>query len=92
MEPKCLSSVAITNGERNGNIIIERLEDALSFRIKGKRFVQFDGVFSHNRSGFRDIPYGTEIFEISYNICFGAVDYDVVCRARNKNVLAEYTF
>jgi len=92
MEPKCLKSVPITNGDRTGRVVVKKLEDSASFKIRKRRLLQLNIPSSDERNGFRNPPVKTVNYCVSYQERFGGVSYVVDCWDLNDNSLAKYVF
>ena len=85
---ECLGSEGIVdNPEDNQGVKkIERVAGANAFKIKRKRFKQFDN-FDPEESGMRETPEGTTQFEIKYRKTNHNVSYDVRCfQGKGRNL------
>jgi hypothetical protein len=87
-----LACEQITNGNKDGSIKIERIDDANCFKISKKKFKQICiDEKSLWKSGMREIDSRVKTFEISYSIRPHYVTYDVNCIDNSGKTLREYS-
>ncbi len=74
-----LGSDPIVNGEDEGRVDIERIAGAGSFRIKGKRLIQFR-EYNPDTKGLKKLDDDVSVISVSYRSVYEGFRYNVKCQ------------